>query len=145
MVAQYRCSSEAGQPVYQGIKPAPAIIQTPKLKEAVMRSLSILAAATTALVATIPFAEVAAAEAAPAVVVGYADLDLGTPRGVAILDRRILGAIATACGSASDVDPAGRNRVRACHRTTAAEVRVQRERVLAAAARSGSTRLASSR
>ena len=118
-----------------------------------MRSLLILAAATAALVAAPAIAQNAYVQDAharnaidvPATIrVRHADLDLGTPGGIAMLDRRIRAAVEEACGATSDADPAGKNRVIACRKARAAEVRTQRERVLVAAS-SGKTVLASNR
>lgn len=46
--------------------------------------------------------------------VGHADLDLSTAAGQAALSRRIARAVRDLCGTASDVDLAGRNEVRRC-------------------------------
>lgn len=65
--------------------------------------------------------------------VGYTDLDLTTRPGRAKLDRRILSAVQLACGSASSVDPAGRNQMRRCIATELAEARLGRDRAVATA------------
>jgi UrcA family protein len=106
-----------------------------------MQILLNVAAATAALFATPAFA--GNAEPTPTQIIRFADLDLASPAGVATLDRRIRTAIEAACGPASDVDPAGQNRVRACRSAAAAEVQALRNRAIAAAARGDSAVLAS--
>ena len=108
-----------------------------------MRSLLILAAATAALVAAPAIAQ-NPSEAPATILVRHADLDLATPGGIAMLDRRIRAAVEEACGATSDADPAGKNRVTACRKAKEAEVRAQRERALLAAS-VGKTVLASNR
>ena len=47
-------------------------------------------------------------------IVHTADLDLSTESGLRALDHRLVTAAFEVCGTASDVDLAGKNRVRAC-------------------------------
>ena len=108
-----------------------------------MRSLLILAAIMAALVAAPAIAQ-NLSEAPATILVRHADLDLATPGGIAMLDRRIRAAVEEACGATSDADPAGKNRVVDCRKTRLAEARSQRERVLASAS-VGKTVLASNR
>lgn len=63
----------------------------------------------------------------------YEDLDLGSDRGVAELDRRIGTAVRSLCGSASDADPKGRNEVRRCREEARIAASAQRERAIGAA------------
>jgi UrcA family protein len=88
----------------------------------------------------------AAAQSAPAgartLVVHYADLDLGTKAGLAKLDSRIRVAVRTACGTASDVDVAGKNDVQQCRTDTLANAAAQRDQAVALADRSTQVRLA---
>jgi UrcA family protein len=71
--------------------------------------------------------------------VTHADLDLSTRRGIRRLDQRIRSAVRLACGPLSDVDPAGRNRIRACRRALMAEAHLQRDQAIAA--RSGESKV----
>ena len=79
------------------------------------------------------------------IVVDHSDLDLSSHAGIARLDRRILTAIQLACGPTSDADPAGQNRARSCRKTAAAQVKAQRDLVLAAAQLDAPTMLAANR
>ena len=82
----------------------------------------------------------AAAIAAPAAaqsdietrVVAVADLDLASDAGKLTLDQRLTRAVIEVCGSASDVDLAGKNDVRACRETTLAAARSAGEQRIAA-------------
>jgi len=74
--------------------------------------------------------------------VEHQDLDLGTAKGRNSLDRRIEIAISAACGDASSADPRGWKAVKRCRTDAAARVANQRDRVIAAAQRTGGTRLA---
>ncbi len=76
------------------------------------------------------------------IVVRTADLNLSSDLGVSKLDRRILTAAKLACGTASDFDLRGKNRVRRCLDETIAAVAPQREAAIAAVARQSKTRLA---
>lgn len=71
--------------------------------------------------------------------VGYADLDLGSPRGIAELDRRIAAAVQDYCGTASDINVKGKNDVRRCRMEAHRFAAQQREQALAAYANSGRT------
>ncbi len=61
-----------------------------------------------------------------------ADLDLGSASGQRTLDRRLANAAREVCGTASDVDIAGKNDVRECRDDTLAKARSQRDGILAA-------------
>lgn len=76
------------------------------------------------------------------IAVRTADLDLSSGRGVAKLDRRIRAAAGLACGTASDFDLRGKNKVRRCRHDTIASVAGQREAALASAAQPSQTQLA---
>lgn len=65
-------------------------------------------------------------------IVSHADLDLGTPAGVATLDGRIDRAIRKVCGKAY-MDLNTSQAVRQCRKETLAGVQPQRASVLAAA------------
>jgi UrcA family protein len=95
-----------------------------------MRPFPILAAIAAAAPATPALAQ--APTGPNRIVVSHADLDLSSRAGIARLDRRILTAIQQACGPTSDADPAGQNRARSCRKAAAAEVKAQREMILAA-------------
>jgi len=91
-----------------------------------------------AAAASIPLFSPAGAEARAGEqtqVVRFADLDLGSEDGVRTLDRRIASAAAAVCGPTSDVDPAGKNKVRRCRETAIEEASTRRARVLASNAR----------
>ena len=77
-------------------------------------------------------------------VVSYADLDLGTAKGVTTLDRRIRTAVREVCGTASDFDLEGKNNVRACRADLLDRFSVHREQIVAAA-RQPATVIAASR
>lgn len=75
--------------------------------------------------------------AAERVAVHYADLDLSTRSGEATLNRRILTAVQTACGTVSDADLHGQNAIQDCrHRTF--DQAVSQARNAVALARQGS-------
>ncbi|PSJ38541.1 UrcA family protein [Allosphingosinicella deserti] len=74
----------------------------------------------------------------------YDDLDLGSARGVAELDRRIAGAIRDFCGTASDINLEGKNDVRRCRVEAREGAARQREQALAASRSSEDRLLASS-
>src|SRR5688572_27210146 len=76
------------------------------------------------------------------VAVHYADLDLNSRSGVAKLDRRIRAAVETACGTASDFDVRGKNKVKSCRADTLQAVAAQRDKVIASAQRATQVRLA---
>ena len=58
-------------------------------------------------------------------VVAVADLDLASDAGRQALDRRLTRAVVEVCGTASDVDLAGKNDVRDCRVRTLADARAQ--------------------
>jgi len=62
-----------------------------------------------------------------------ADLDLSSAKGQRALDRRLALAIKEVCGTASDVDIAGKNEVRRCRADTLAQVAGDRDQRVARA------------
>ena len=76
----------------------------------------------------------ALAEEAPrsVAVVRVADLDLSSKAGVRLLDRRLVSAAREVCGTASDADLVGKNRVAACRDEVLAEARATGARLAAA-------------
>ena len=62
-----------------------------------------------------------------------ADLDLGTARGQRALDLRLNQAVKEVCGTASDVDIAGKNEVRRCRSETLAKLAEERDQRIARA------------
>lgn len=80
---------------------------------------------------------------APDIHVAYADLDLSSPAGVAMLDRRISRATATICDNLPHSDSFRNIAVERCRKTLTQYVEPQRQQVLAA--RGGAAQLASTR
>ena len=62
-----------------------------------------------------------------------ADLDLSTAKGQRALDLRLNQAVKEVCGSASDVDIAGKNEVRRCRVETLAQFAGERDQRIARA------------
>ena len=62
-----------------------------------------------------------------------ADLDLSTAKGQQALERRLQQAVKEVCGSASDVDVAGKNDVRRCRAETLANLSSERDQRVARA------------
>jgi len=98
----------------------------------------VIAALIAASVATLP----AAGQPAATRGVGYADLDLATPRGRATLELRLLHAASAACGTPSPADPHGPARQAACIATARAQAASQRDAAIAIAVRRGGSALA---
>ena len=72
----------------------------------------------------------------PAIVtstVQTADLDLSSAKGQRALDRRLEQAVKEVCGTASDVDIAGKNEVRRCRVETLAGLASERDQRIASA------------
>src|SRR3954454_11190649 len=87
------------------------------------------AAITTALIKAAPaLAEPARADVNVSIV-RTADLDLSTQAGKRALDHRLANAARDVCGTVSDVDLAGKNKVRACRDTVLADARAKGERL----------------
>lgn len=66
-------------------------------------------------------------------IVRHADLDLRRAADIRRLDRRIAIAVRAACGTASDLDLAGRNAVTRCRKDTEAALSARRAQAIAAA------------
>jgi UrcA family protein len=66
-------------------------------------------------------------------VVQTADLDLATDKGQKALDLRLTQAVKEVCGTASDVDLAGKNEVRRCRVETLASLASERDQRIARA------------
>ena len=98
-------------------------------------SLSLFAAVSSPALSQAPQAE-------SRIVVTTADLDLASAAGQRSLDRRLAGAVAEACGSASVVDLAGQNEVRRCQVDTSARIAADRDRLVELASRGGTIVLA---
>jgi len=64
------------------------------------------------------------------IVVRTADLDLSQSAGQRVLDRRIAIAVVEACGTTSNIDPAGKNEIRRCRAETSAQVAANRDRLV---------------
>ena len=69
-------------------------------------------------------------------IVHTTDLDLSSQAGRNALDHRLVLAAFEVCGTASDVDLAGKNKVRACRTDVLAKARAQSDQI---ASRGGST------
>jgi len=102
---------------------------------------ALAATLTTATLAASP--SIAQAPASPErLVVSYADLDLSSRTGVATLNRRILTAVQTACGTPSDADPHGKNVINDCRHRTYSEAISQARGAIALARGNGPAVLA---
>jgi len=66
-------------------------------------------------------------------IVQTADLDLSTAKGQHVLDLRLNQAVKDVCGTASDVDIAGKNDVRRCRVETLASLSAERDQRIASA------------
>ena len=66
-------------------------------------------------------------------IVETADLDLSSQSGQRELDNRLSQAVKEVCGTASDVDIAGKNDVRRCRVDTLANLSAERDQRIAAA------------
>ena len=62
-----------------------------------------------------------------------ADLDLSSAKGQRALDVRLVQAVKDVCGTASDVDIAGKNEVRRCRADTLANLAGERDQRIARA------------
>jgi UrcA family protein len=110
--------------------------------EAIMKNPFVIAAVSAIITAGLIKAAPALAEPVAPVqtnvsIVQTADLDLASPDGQRALDLRVARAAREVCGSASDVDLVGQNKVRQCFHDTIAKAAGERDALLASA-RSGS-------
>ena len=81
---------------------------------------------TTAAIKAAPaLAEPVAAQDVNVSIVRTADLDLSTQAGRKALDHRLVHAAREVCGTASDVDLAGQNKVRACRKNVLTDARAK--------------------
>ncbi len=81
---------------------------------------------TTAAIKAVPaLAEPVASQDLNVSIVSTADLDLSTQAGRKALDHRLVNAAREVCGSASDVDLAGKNKVRACRENVLTDARTR--------------------
>jgi len=90
----------------------------------ILKIIAVSALATAAAIKAVP----ALSEPAPSQAVSIvrtADLDLSTKAGRDALDHRLVTAAYEVCGTAADVDPAGRNNVRQCRADVLANARTQ--------------------
>ena len=100
-----------------------------------MKTILLLGALLAASAAAMP----ASAQPAATRSVRYADLDLSTAHGRALLDLRLFHAASAACGLPSPSDPNGHAAQAACIASARASATAQRNAVLAQAARRGAT------
>ena len=109
------------------------------------QTLKIIAASaliTAVVIKAVPaFAETAPRQAVS--IVHTADLDLSTQSGREALDHRLITAAYDVCGTASDVDLAGKNQVRACRADVLAKARAESQQL--ASRSSGTILVAASR
>jgi UrcA family protein len=111
------------------------------------QTLKIIAASALATAIVIKAAP-ALAESAPAQnisIVHTGDLDLSTATGRTQLDQRLVIAAHEVCGTASDADLAGKNKVRACRQTVLAEARERSAAIAANSARGAEIEVAAAR
>ena len=81
---------------------------------------------TTAAIKAVPaLAEPVAAQDLNVSIVRTADLDLSTETGRRALDHRLVNAAREVCGTASDIDLAGQNKVRACRENVLTDARAK--------------------
>jgi len=81
---------------------------------------------TTAAIKAVPaLAEPVAAQDVNVSIVRTADLDLSTQAGRKALDYRLVHAAREVCGTASEVDLAGQNKVRACRENVLTDARAK--------------------
>ena len=86
-----------------------------------IKIIAMSAFATAAVIKAVPAFSAPAAQDVS--IVRTADLDLTTAPGRAALDHRLVIAAHDVCGTASDVDLAGQNQVRACRSDVLAKAR----------------------
>ena len=106
-----------------------------------LKIIAVSALATAAVIKAAP----ALSEPAPSQnvsIVRTGDLNLSTPRGRSELDHRLVNAAYEVCGTASGVDPAGKNAARACRADVLAKARARSEQL---ATRAGPIVVAASR
>lgn len=93
-----------------------------------LKIIAVSALATAALIKAVPaFSEPAPTQNVS--VVHTRDLDLSSKAGRNALDHRLILAAFEVCGTASDADLAGKNKVRACRADTLAKARSESAKV----------------
>lgn len=103
---------------------------------------------TAMLTKTIISAALLLSAAAPAIAgqssqtVGYADLNVSSPAGIAALEGRLQRAVRQVCGSADPTDLGGQSQVRQCRAHAQAGIGPRRDAIRAAAVSPGSGGLA---
>jgi UrcA family protein len=80
---------------------------------------------TTAAIKAVPALAEPVAQDLNVSIVRTADLDLSTETGRRALDHRLVNAAREVCGTASDVDLAGQNKVRACRDNVLTDARAK--------------------
>lgn len=93
-----------------------------------LKIIAVSALATAAIIKAVP----AFAEPMPeqgVTIVHTADLDLSSKAGRETLDHRLVNAAFEVCGTASEVDLTGKNKVRACRADVLAKARTEGERL----------------
>ena len=93
-----------------------------------LKIIAMSAFATAAVIKAVP-ALAAPAPAQDVSIVRTADLDLTTAAGRTALDHRLVIAAHEVCGTASDVDLAGRNEVRVCRSDVLAKARADSQQL----------------
>jgi UrcA family protein len=93
-----------------------------------LKIIAVSALVTGALIKAAP-ALAAPAPAQSVSIVHTADLDLTSKAGRDALDHRLITAAFDVCGTASDADLAGKNKVRDCRSDVLAKARVQSEQL----------------
>jgi len=117
---------------------APEFPRSRNRETTMTKAIHIIAASFLITAAAIKAAPAIAEPAATAVnisLVRTADLDLSTASGQRALDARLAHAASEVCGTASDVDLAGKNDVHKCRVNVLANAQSQRAQLLAAAER----------
>ena len=100
---------------------------------------------TTGIIKASPALAQAPAQETNVSLVRTSDLDLNSPGGQRTLDQRLANAARDVCGTASDLDLEGKNAVRKCRDDTLAQVRGDRDVIVAAAARGAFVAVTASR
>ena len=89
-----------------------------------LKIIAVSALATAAVIKAVPaFSEPAPAQNVS--IIHTSDLDLSSKVGRDVLDHRLVIAASEVCGTASDADLTGKNKVRACRIDTLAKARVE--------------------
>ena len=93
-----------------------------------LKIIAVSALSTAAVIKAVPaFSEPALAQ--NVAIVQTADLDLSTASGRAALEHRLVTAAYEVCGTASDADLAGKNKIRECRVDVLAKARAEGQRL----------------